>query len=96
MAVVANATAFVTKPPDSFGTEPIKILMARGHEVFALTWSLDAAQRVPHDPVYVTFIQLSDTSISCRRQVVHASMIDPHTVNRGIGGTGPHRKGSHS
>jgi nucleoside-diphosphate-sugar epimerase len=48
MAVVAIATAFVTGASGFIGTELIKVLKARGHEVFGLTWSLDAAQRVRH------------------------------------------------
>ena len=41
MAVVANATAFVTGASGFIGTELIKVLNARGHDVFGLTWSLD-------------------------------------------------------
>ena len=40
------ATAFITGAAGFIGIELIKVLKARGHEVFGLTWSLDAAQRV--------------------------------------------------
>jgi nucleoside-diphosphate-sugar epimerase len=40
------ATTFITGAAGFIGTELIRVLKARGHEVFGLTWSLDAAQRV--------------------------------------------------
>jgi len=46
MAVVAKATAFVTGAAGFIGAELIKVLKSNGHEVFGLTWSLDAARRV--------------------------------------------------
>ena len=46
MAIDANATAFITGASGFIGTELIKVLKARGREVFGLTWSLDAAQHV--------------------------------------------------
>jgi nucleoside-diphosphate-sugar epimerase len=39
-------TAFITGAAGFVGTELIKVLTARGHKVFGLTWSLYAAQRV--------------------------------------------------
>jgi nucleoside-diphosphate-sugar epimerase len=46
MAVVANETAFVTGASGFIGTELIRVLRARGREVFGLIWSLDTARRV--------------------------------------------------
>ena len=46
MAVAAKATAFVTGAAGFLGTELIKVLKSNGHQVFGLTWSLDAARRV--------------------------------------------------
>jgi len=46
MAVAAKATAFVTGAAGFIGTELIKVLKSNGHQVFGLTWSLDAARRV--------------------------------------------------
>ena len=46
MAGDAKATAFVTGAAGFIGTELVKVLMARGHQVFGLTRSLEAAQRV--------------------------------------------------
>jgi nucleoside-diphosphate-sugar epimerase len=46
MAVAAKATAFVTGAAGFIGTELIRVLKANGHQVFGLTWSLDAARRV--------------------------------------------------
>jgi nucleoside-diphosphate-sugar epimerase len=46
MAVAAKATAFVTGAAGFIGTELIKVLKSQGHQVFGLTWSLDAARRV--------------------------------------------------
>jgi nucleoside-diphosphate-sugar epimerase len=43
---MAGATTFITGAAGFIGTELIKVLKAGGHEVFGLTWSLDAAQRV--------------------------------------------------
>jgi len=40
------ATTFITGAEGFIGTELIKVLKARRHEVFGLTWSLDAAQAV--------------------------------------------------
>jgi nucleoside-diphosphate-sugar epimerase len=40
------ATTFITGAAGFIGTELIKVLKARGHEVYGLTWSLDAAARV--------------------------------------------------
>ena len=42
----AGATAFVTGAAGFVGTELVKVLVARGHRVFGLAPSLDAAQRV--------------------------------------------------
>ena len=41
-----RATTFITGAAGFIGTELIKVLKARGHDVYGLTWSLDAAQRV--------------------------------------------------
>ena len=46
MAIEGGATAFVTQPRGFIGTELVKVLVARGHQVLALTKSLDAAERV--------------------------------------------------
>ncbi len=46
MAGDRPATTFITGAEGFIGTELIKALKARRHEVFGLTWSLDAAQRV--------------------------------------------------
>jgi len=46
MAVAAKATAFVTGAAGFIGIELIKVLKSQGHQVFGLTWSLDAARRV--------------------------------------------------
>jgi nucleoside-diphosphate-sugar epimerase len=42
----ARATTFVTGAAGFIGTELVKVLMARGHQVFGLTHSMEAAQRV--------------------------------------------------
>lgn len=42
----ARATAFVTGAAGFVGTELIKVLVSRGHQVFGLTPSLEAAERV--------------------------------------------------
>jgi nucleoside-diphosphate-sugar epimerase len=44
----ARATAFVTNPAGFIGTELVRFLVARGHQVFALTNSLEAAESVRH------------------------------------------------
>jgi nucleoside-diphosphate-sugar epimerase len=41
-----RATAFVTEPHGFIGQALVKLLVARGHQVFALTGSTDAAERV--------------------------------------------------
>jgi nucleoside-diphosphate-sugar epimerase len=46
MAVAAKATAFVTGAAGFIGLELIRVLKSNGHQVFGLTWSLDAARRV--------------------------------------------------
>jgi len=46
MAVAAKPTAFVTGAAGFIGIELIKVLKSQGHQVFGLTWSLDAARRV--------------------------------------------------
>jgi nucleoside-diphosphate-sugar epimerase len=46
MATDARATAFVTGASGYFGTELVKVLVARRHRVFGLTESAEAAQRV--------------------------------------------------
>lgn len=46
MADEARATAFVTGADGFLGGELLKVLAARGHQVFALTPSLEAAQRM--------------------------------------------------
>jgi nucleoside-diphosphate-sugar epimerase len=46
MPVDAGTTAFVTGAAGFIGTELIKTLAARGHQVFGLTRSLEGAQRV--------------------------------------------------
>ena len=46
MAGEAAATAFVTEAAGFIGTELIKVLVARGHQVFGLTQSAQAAQRL--------------------------------------------------
>jgi nucleoside-diphosphate-sugar epimerase len=46
MADDARATAFVTGADGFLGRELVKVLAARGHQVFALTRSLEAAQSV--------------------------------------------------
>ena len=46
MAGDARATAFVTGAAGFIGTELVKLLVARGHHVFGLAPSLDAAERV--------------------------------------------------
>ena len=46
MAGDRPATTFITGAEGFIGTALIKALTARRHEVFGLTWSLDAAQRV--------------------------------------------------
>jgi len=43
---MAGATTFITGAAGFIGTELVKILKSRGHEVFGLTRSLDEAQRV--------------------------------------------------
>ena len=40
------ATTFITGAAGFIGIELIKVLKARGHDVYGLTWSLDAAERV--------------------------------------------------
>jgi nucleoside-diphosphate-sugar epimerase len=42
----AQATTFITGAAGFIGTELVKVLVARGHRVFGLTQSLDAAERV--------------------------------------------------
>jgi nucleoside-diphosphate-sugar epimerase len=42
---MAGATTFITGAAGFIGTELVKVLKSRGHEVLALTWSSDAAQR---------------------------------------------------
>ena len=46
MAVCAGATSFVTDAGGFIGIELIKVLVARGHQVFGLTRSVAAAQHV--------------------------------------------------
>jgi nucleoside-diphosphate-sugar epimerase len=46
MAVAAKATAFVAGAAGFIGLELIRVLKSNGHQVFGLTWSLDAARRV--------------------------------------------------
>ena len=46
MAGNASATAFVTEAAGFIGSELIKVLVARGHQVFGLTRSMEAAQRI--------------------------------------------------
>ena len=46
MAAGRPTTTFITGADGFIGTELIKALRARRHEVFGLVWSLDAAQRV--------------------------------------------------
>jgi nucleoside-diphosphate-sugar epimerase len=46
MAGDAGATTFVTGAAGFIGTELVKVLRARGHQVFGLTESVEAAQRV--------------------------------------------------
>ena len=46
MAGNAAATTFVTGAAGFIGTELVKVLMARGHQVFGLAQSVEAAQRV--------------------------------------------------
>jgi len=46
MAGDAGATAFVTGAAGFIGIELVKVLMARGHQVFGLTRSLEGAHRV--------------------------------------------------
>jgi nucleoside-diphosphate-sugar epimerase len=42
---MAGATTFITGAAGFIGTELVKVLKSRGHEVLAVTWSSDAAQR---------------------------------------------------
>ena len=46
MATDARATTFVTGAAGFIGSELVKVLVARGHRVFGLTDSLEAAERV--------------------------------------------------
>ena len=46
MADVARATVFVTGADGFLGRELVNVLVARGHQVFALTGSLETAQSV--------------------------------------------------
>jgi uncharacterized protein len=46
MASETKTTTFVTGADGFFGTELLKVLVARGHQVFGLAASLEAAQRV--------------------------------------------------
>ena len=46
MAAGTAATTFVTEADGFIGTELVKVLVARGHQVFALTKSLEGAERV--------------------------------------------------
>ena len=46
MATDSRATAFVTEAAGFIGIELVKVLVARGHPVFGLTDSLEAAERV--------------------------------------------------
>jgi len=46
MAVGAGATTFVTGATGLIGTELVKLLVARGHQVVGLTYSREAAERV--------------------------------------------------
>ena len=46
MAVDSKVTAFVTGAAGFIGTELVKVLLARGHQVFGLTRTLEAAERV--------------------------------------------------
>ncbi len=46
MAGHAKETAFVTGAAGFIGRELVKVLIARGHQVFGLTRSLEAAQRL--------------------------------------------------
>jgi nucleoside-diphosphate-sugar epimerase len=46
MTADVRPTTLVTGAGGPIGTELVKVLVARGHRVFGLAWSLDAAQRV--------------------------------------------------
>jgi hypothetical protein len=46
MRADTRPTAFVTGAAGFIGAELVKVLVARGHQVFGLAWSLDAAQRL--------------------------------------------------
>jgi nucleoside-diphosphate-sugar epimerase len=46
MTAGERATTFVTEADGFMGTELVNVLVAQGHQVFALTKSLDAAERV--------------------------------------------------
>jgi nucleoside-diphosphate-sugar epimerase len=46
MAVDAGTTTFVTGAAGFIGTALVKVLMARGHQVFGLTESMEAAARL--------------------------------------------------
>jgi hypothetical protein len=54
MAVDAGATTFVTGAAGFIGTELVKGLVARGHRVFGLTPSMEAAKRVARRPGPIT------------------------------------------
>jgi nucleoside-diphosphate-sugar epimerase len=45
---LAKPAAFVTGAAGFIGTELIRLLTSSGHDVFGLTWSLNAARRVRH------------------------------------------------
>ena len=48
MPCVAGATTFITGASGFLGAALVKVLMGRGHRVFALAGSVEAAQRLRH------------------------------------------------